>query len=57
MKIFFGFFNPFFLCVLDKGYNSRLKAIETAKKMKLNDMPLETIAEYVGLSVEEIEKL
>ena len=22
MKIFFGFFNPFFLCVLDKGYNS-----------------------------------
>ena len=30
MKIFFGFFNPFFLCVLDKGYNSMEKSVEAA---------------------------
>ena len=35
----------------------RLKAIETAKKLKQKEMPLETIAECVGLSVEEIDKL
>ena len=35
----------------------RLKAIETAKKLKQKKMPLETIAECVGLSVEEIDKL
>ena len=35
----------------------QLKAIETAKKLKQKKMPLETIAECVGLSVEEIDKL
>ena len=33
------------------------KAIETAKSMKSEDMPVNTIARFTGLSIEEIEKL
>ena len=33
------------------------KAIETARNLKQKRIPLETIAECVGLSVEEIENL
>ena len=33
------------------------KAIETAKSMKSENMPVNTIARFTGLSVEEIEKL
>ena len=33
------------------------KAIETAKSMKSEDMPVNTIARFTGLSPEEIEKL
>ncbi|MCR5217251.1 MAG: hypothetical protein K6D58_01090 [Treponema sp.] len=58
MKIFFGFFNPFFLCVLDKGYNSREAKIQTAKnmlKMKLGS--IEQIAQVSGLSIKEVEEL
>ena len=36
---------------------AREKAIETARNLKHKNVPLETIAECVGLSVEEIEKL
>ncbi|MBO4858372.1 MAG: Rpn family recombination-promoting nuclease/putative transposase [Treponema sp.] len=36
---------------------AREKAIETARNLKQKRIPLETIAECVGLSVEEIEKL
>ena len=46
--------NPFFLTVLDKGYNS----IETAKKMvKSGKISLEDISDFTGLSIEEIQKL
>ena len=31
--------------------------VKTASKMKEDNMPVETIAKYTGLSVEEIEKL
>ena len=33
------------------------KAVETAKSMKLENMPISMIARFTGLSVEEIEKL
>ena len=33
------------------------KAIETAKSMKSENMPVNTIAHFTGLSPEEIEKL
>ena len=33
------------------------KAIETAKSMKSENMPVNTIARFTGLSPEEIEKL
>ena len=33
------------------------KAIETAKSMKSENMPVAMIAHFTGLSVEEIEKL
>ena len=33
------------------------KAIETAKSMKSEDIPVNTIARFTGLSPEEIEKL
>ena len=33
------------------------KAVETAKSMKLENMPISMIAHFTGLSVEEIEKL
>ena len=33
------------------------KAIETAKSMKSEDMPVNTIARFTGLSIDEIEKL
>ena len=33
------------------------KAIETAKSMKLENMPISMIAHFTGLSPEEIEKL
>ena len=36
MKIFFGFFNPFFLCVLDKGYNSQFYAFEELDSRKIS---------------------
>ena len=35
MKIFFGFFNPFFLCVLDKGYNSVEAAVIAVKDFNI----------------------
>ena len=36
MKIFFGFFNPFFLCVLDKGYNSVEAAVIAVKDFNID---------------------
>ena len=33
------------------------KAVETAKSMKLENMPISMIARFTGLSIEEIEKL
>jgi predicted transposase/invertase (TIGR01784 family) len=33
------------------------KAVETAKSMKLENMPISMIAHFTGLSPEEIEKL
>ena len=33
------------------------KAIETAKSMKSENMPVNTIARFTGLSIDEIEKL
>ena len=33
------------------------KAVETAKSMKLENMPISMIAHFTGLSIEEIEKL
>ena len=33
------------------------KAVETAKSMKSEKMPVDMIAHFTGLSVEEIEKL
>ena len=33
------------------------KAVETAKSMKSENMPVNTIARFTGLSPEEIEKL
>ena len=33
------------------------KARETASKMKEDNIPVEAIAKYTGLSIEEIEKL
>ncbi len=33
------------------------KAVETAKSMKSENMPVAMIAHFTGLSVEEIEKL
>ena len=54
MKIFFGFFNPFFLCVLDKGYNS----VENAKNLlRMNVLSYEQIAHGTGLPLEEVQKL
>ncbi len=35
----------------------RKKAIETAKKMVGKNIPMETIAECTGLSLEEVNKL
>lgn len=61
MKIFFGFFNPFFLCVLDKGYNSaegereeKLKTVKSAIEMGLST---EQIAKLTSLSEAEILSL
>ena len=54
MKIFFGFFNPFFLCVLDKGYNS-IEAAVNLLKMKLGTV--EQIAKAQGLPVEKVLEL
>jgi hypothetical protein len=45
--------NPFFLTVLDKGYNS----IETARNLKINGIPLDVISKCVGLTESEIEAL
>ena len=44
---------------INKGFEqgSREKALETAKKLKQKGIPVETIAECVGLSIEEIERL
>lgn len=53
MKIFFGFFNPFFLCVLDKGYNS----IETAENMIRKEYPFDEIVEITGLALEKVKEL
>ena len=33
------------------------KAVETAKSMKVENMPTSMIAHFTGLSIEEIEKL
>lgn len=54
MKIFFGFFNPFFLCVLDKGYNS-IEAAVNLIRMKLGTP--EQIAEAQGLPLEKVLEL
>ena len=53
MKIFFGFFNPFFLCVLDKGYNS----IEAAKSFYANGVSVELIAKSLKMTEEEVWKI
>jgi cysteine synthase len=36
---------------------AHLKAIETAKSMKVENMPISMIVHFTGLSPEEIEKL
>jgi predicted transposase/invertase (TIGR01784 family) len=43
----------------ERGRNegAQQKAVETAKNMKLENMPISMIAHFTGLSVEEIEKL
>lgn len=33
------------------------KAVEMAKQMRTDGMPVESIARYTGLSIEEIEEL
>ena len=54
MKIFFGFFNPFFLTVLDKGYNS----IANAKNfLRMNLLTPEQIAIGTSLPLEQILEL
>jgi hypothetical protein len=53
LKIFFGFFNPFFLCVLDKGYNS----IETAKRLIKMGLSPQQVSTGTSLSMEEVLRL
>lgn len=53
MKIFFGFFNPFFLCVLDKGYNS----VEDARSFYANGVSLEVIAKSLNMTVEKVREI
>jgi hypothetical protein len=58
LKIFFGFFNPFFLCVLDKGYNSEQQAIEAAiNLLKMKKLSPEEIAQVQGLPLKKVLKL
>ena len=62
MKIFFGFFNPFFLCVLDKGYNSaegkEQQAIEAAiNLLKMKKLSPEEIAQVQGLPIKKVLEL
>ena len=53
MKKFFGFFNPFFLCVLDKGYNS----VEDARNLFANGVSIELIAKSLNMTESEIREL
>ncbi|MBB5227462.1 hypothetical protein DYE50_00675 [Treponema ruminis] len=62
MKIFFGFFNPFFLCVLDKGYNSteglakgaQQASISNAKNLLKLGVTPETIAQGCSLPLDQV---
>jgi hypothetical protein len=54
LKFFFGFLNPFFLCVLDKGYNSVEAAINL---LKMKILSAEQIAQAQGLTVEKVIEL
>ena len=50
--------NPFFLTVLDKGYNSRNARLEAAQRMlKAKLGTAEQIADITGLSVTELQQL
>ena len=58
MKIFFGFFNPFFLCVLDKGYNSSQKAVEDAENfLRMNVLSFEQVSQGTGLPLEQVKEI
>ena len=66
MKIFFGFFNPFFLCVLDKGYNSQQGLEQGAQKkaeeaaiilLKMDKLSQKEIAQAQGLTLEQVLEL
>ncbi|MBO4532836.1 MAG: hypothetical protein J5726_03975 [Treponema sp.] len=49
--------NPFFLSVLDKGYNSQQKAIEDAINfLKEGDSP-EKVSRCIGLPLEKVIEL
>ena len=54
MKIFFGFFNPFFLCVLDKGYNS-VEAAENLLRMGMGTD--DQISMAIGLPLEKVQEI
>ena len=69
MKKFFGFFNPFFLCVLDKGYNStegraqglvegaKKQIIEDAKSFYANGASIELIANSLKITLDEVKEI
>lgn len=58
MKIFFGFFNPFFLCVLDKGYNSSQKAVEDAENLLIMGLGTdEQISQAIGIPMEQVKEI
>ena len=58
MKIFFGFLNPFFLCVLDKGYNSEQgKAEIIANLIESKAGSIEQIAAWLKLPLAEVQKI
>lgn len=60
MKIFFGFFNPFFLCVLDKGYNSALgkqEGIELGKQEGARENAIENARNFLKMEIATFEQI
>ena len=50
--------NPFFLSVLDKGYNSYQTALENAKRfLAMKTIPIEQIAQGTNLPIEKVLEL